>query len=66
MAKQFIPSAVGKSHPETMCTCEISVILNSDLFYGYEQLSPYSWDVTRGAFQALLNFQLITLTLKAH
>lgn len=34
MAKQFIPSAVGKPNPETTHTYEISVVLDSNLFYG--------------------------------
>lgn len=66
MAKQFIPSAVGKSHPKSTRTYEISVVLDSNLFYEYEQLSPKSWDIRQGLFQPLLNFQLIKLTLKAH
>lgn len=66
MAKQFIPSALGKSHPETTRTYEISVMLDWNLFYEYEQLSPKSWDIRQGLFQALLHFQLIRLTLKAH
>lgn len=67
MAKQLIPSALGKSHPETTSTYEISVVFDSNhLFYDYEQLSPKSWDIGQGLFQALLHFQLIRLTLKAH
>lgn len=66
MAKQFTPSAVGKAHPETTRACAISVAWDSNLFSGYEQLSPESWDIRRGLFQPLLHFQLIRPTLKAH
>lgn len=66
MAKQFNPSVLGKSHPETTHAYEISVVSDSNLFSEYEQLSPKSWDIRQGLFQALLHFQLIRLTLKAH
>lgn len=66
MAKQFIPSVLGKAHPETTCACEISVAWDSNLFSRCEQLSPESWDIRHGLFQPLLHFQLIRLTLKAH
>lgn len=66
MAKQFIPSVVGNTHPETARARDISVVWDSGLFYEYEQLSPQSWDIRRGLFQPPLHFQLIRLTLKAH
>lgn len=56
MAKQFIPFALGKSHPETTCTYEISVVLDWNLSYEYEQLClPKAGTSDKGRlFQAVM------------